>query len=225
MNREALAHRCNRIDLAGGSVREYLHGLGCISPWGTWFRLQLEELHRPRYQITDGRGCDEMRKITLADKKKAVDIALNGGNPLVFLKEIGSKQPSALWYAIKKTLKETDPETYEQLAGPKEEEAEPAQEKPEEILPENDPGEAAADDYGYRAFVKEEKLRAVRPVNYGGFDVMALKDPETGDSFVWDDKHGRMDWRNCVGEEVSMTPEAWHKLIKTLPQIMEIFGI
>lgn len=61
----------------------------------------------------------EMRgKITLEQKKKAVEIALEGGDPREYLKKCGSKNPDAHWYYIKNKLKETDPDTYYKLLGP-----------------------------------------------------------------------------------------------------------
>lgn len=61
----------------------------------------------------------EMRgKITLEQKKKAVEIALGGGDPRDYLKACGSKNPDAHWYYIKNKLKETDPGTYHALIGP-----------------------------------------------------------------------------------------------------------
>lgn len=116
MDRQELAQICAEIEKAGGSVREYLHDIGFLSPWGTWYRLQIEELGRKRHQIKDGKGTGDMkRKITLAQKKRAVSIALNGGNPLPYLRECGSVKPDGLWYTIKQDLKKVDPETYEKL--------------------------------------------------------------------------------------------------------------
>lgn len=246
MDRTELARRCARIDAAGGNVREFLNGLGFISPWGTWFRLQKEELGRKDYQITDGRGNEEMKKVTLEQKKKAVDIALSGGNPLDYLKEIGSKQPAALWYAIKKVLKEADPEKYGKLptrANAAEPEcwkpkAEPVTtccapstregvEVPDE-LPEEVPEEKmempAAD-----LTIPEEKLISMdsvcKPVNYDGFEVMALKSPGTGFRFTSDPRYGMMTWNTVSGDEVSLTAEEWHKLADELPKVLQIFGI
>ena len=55
------------------------------------------------------------RTVTLDQKKKAVDIALAGGNPLTFLAECGSANPANMWWTIKQNLKEVDPEKYEKL--------------------------------------------------------------------------------------------------------------
>jgi len=61
------------------------------------------------------KGSKNMMKITLEQKKKAVEIALSGKNPLKYLKECGIKAPDKTWYAIKAALKEKDPELYARI--------------------------------------------------------------------------------------------------------------
>lgn len=61
-------------------------------------------------------------KITLEDKKKAVQIAIDGGDPLEFLKRLRSKNPSALWWSIKENLKTADPAMYALLPAAKKDE-------------------------------------------------------------------------------------------------------
>ena len=239
MNRTDLARRCAGIDAEGGNVREFLKGLGFISPWGTWFRLQKEELGRKDWQITDGRGNEEMKKVTLEQKKKAVEIALSGGNPLAYLKEIGSKQPSALWYVIKKSLKEADPYKYEMLAGSA---AEPVTtccapakssgvEMPDDLPEDEEPVKPEV----VLTIKSEDLTKALdetphvssitKPVNYDGFEVMALKSPDTGFRFTSDPRYGMMTWNTVSGDEVSLTAEEWHKLADDLPRVLQIFGI
>ena len=247
MDREALARKCARIEKAGGSVREYLGTLGFISPWGTWFRLQKEELGRKNYQITDGKGVEEMRKVTLEDKKKAVEIALSGGNPLKFLKECGVANPSASWAYIKKTLKEVDPEKYARLPS-RANAAEPECWKPKEAVttccaPARPSGVEVPDELPEEPekpevvlTIKSEDLTReidetphvssiTKPVNYDGFDVMALKSPETGFRFTSDPRYGMMTWNTVSGDEVSLTAEEWHNLAAELPKALQIFGI
>lgn len=126
-DREELAMECDRLDKAGGNVRGFLRSLGYISPWGTWHRLQKEELHRDENKITEGKGKVEMGKLTLEQKKQAVEVAISGGNPLDYLKGIGNQNPSAAWYYIRKTLKDADPEKYAQLKKEPKEDVEPSQ--------------------------------------------------------------------------------------------------
>ena len=54
-------------------------------------------------------------KITLEMKKKAAQIAIDGGNPLPYLKQHGAKNPSATWQYVRKCLEKTDPEMYAKL--------------------------------------------------------------------------------------------------------------
>lgn len=116
MDRAELARACVEVEKAGGSVREFLAEQGCISPWGTWYRLQKEELHRKEYQITDGKRRENMaRKITLEQKKKAVQIAIEGGDVLEYLRNLGSKNPTGLWWTIKNDVKAADPELYAKI--------------------------------------------------------------------------------------------------------------
>ena len=56
-----------------------------------------------------------MTKITLEQKKKALELAIIGENPLPYLKKCGSNAPDKTWYAIKAALKEKDPETYAKI--------------------------------------------------------------------------------------------------------------
>lgn len=66
----------------------------------------------------DKRGDEDdlkRTKLTLEDKKGAVQIALTGGNYLDFLAKLGCKNPVQTWFSIKQTLKENDPETYSKL--------------------------------------------------------------------------------------------------------------
>lgn len=115
-DREQLARECAEIEKRGGCVRDYLRGLGCVSPWGTWHRLQKEELGRSDAQITDGKGKGmKQPKLTDAQKNKAVRIAIEGGDPREYLKECGSTNADAMWWSIKRKIKEEDPEKYEKL--------------------------------------------------------------------------------------------------------------
>ena len=229
MNRERLARECLEIERAGGSVREYLRSCGCVSPWGTWFRLQKEELGRKEWQITDGKGGDDMKKIALADKKKAVEIAIAGGDPLLYLRECGSKNPANAWYVIKKNLEKADPETYARLPDlrkAKEEPEETEADNPVDVTSKPMMVEVREEDFGYTAdAVKSSPKSATKPVNYGGFDVLSVREPETGNTFCYDPRGGVMEWRTEAGDEVIMHPDHWRNLAEKIPQVLEIFGI
>lgn len=233
MDRGELARVCVKIEKAGGSVRDYLHDLGFISPWGTWFRLQKEELRRKDWQITDGKGGKDMGKITLDMKKRAVEIANRGGNPLEYLKECGSKNPSAAWYYIKQTLKAADPEKYKQL-------------KNDDDDPEREPAEVQKEVPKVELTIKAEDLLkhmesddgssdltapihcitvGMEPVNYDGFDVRCIEKKGWG-RFFYDEGHELLNWTSPDGEEVSFSPECWVTFATgILPKAMAILGI
>ena len=117
MERHQLALECARIEKTGGNVRDYLREKGCISPWGTWFRLQREELKRSDAQITDGKGDEHMKQMRLTEdqRQQAIRIAIDGGDPREFLEQCGSVSPDILWQTIRQKLRKKDPETYARI--------------------------------------------------------------------------------------------------------------
>ena len=58
--------------------------------------------------------CD-MKKLTPEDKKEAIRIALNGGNPLEYIRMCGISNAKEAWRKIKVTLKEKNPAVWEKL--------------------------------------------------------------------------------------------------------------
>ena len=117
MDRHQLALECVKVEKAGGSVRDFLREKGCISPWGTWYRLQKEELARTEGQITDGKGDGHMKQMRLTEsqRQQAIRIAINGGDPREFLEQCGSVSSDILWQTIRQKLRKKDPETYAKI--------------------------------------------------------------------------------------------------------------
>ena len=121
--------------------------------------------------------------LTEEQKKKAVEIALAGGTPLPYLRECGSKKPSALWYMIKQKL---DPDTLEKLPKklPWPEKAETPENgtAPKHVeTPEDAVKGPVTPDEAYETFtkyvdVKEAKAPEISaPVNYGGMVVREIE--------------------------------------------------
>lgn len=69
--------------------------------------------------------------VTKEQKQKAVSMAIDGRDPLEYLREIGSKSPDKMWYQIKASVKESDPELYAKI--PDLRKIEKADQKPEEV--------------------------------------------------------------------------------------------
>lgn len=112
MDRHQLALDCREVERCGGSVRDFLGSMGAISPWGTWYRLQIEELGRKKSQVTEGNGRKEGVEKTMAFKQiltkeareKVEQMIMEGKDPKQFLEENGSKNPSAHEYMIKRAM-------------------------------------------------------------------------------------------------------------------------
>jgi hypothetical protein len=251
MDRLQLALECLEIEKAGGSVREYLASKGCISPWGTWHRLQKEELGRNEYQITDGKGGDDMKKIALADKKKAVEIAIGGGDPLEYLRKCGSKNPQALWYMIKKNLQEVEPDQYAKLlcaVKHGEEEHQCPDYEPKEAAENEEPkpldgGEWEAWPAQEQKDKKpEEKMTVLsedlkkaieepwRAAEFQRHTAVVLEDDfriyglntRAGD---FQTEAGFLCWTPGDGEQVNLPVGTWKMLLEVVPKVLSVMGL
>lgn len=182
-------------------------------------------------------------KLTLEQKKRAVQIALDGGDPLRFLQQHGSGNPTGMWYTIKQHLKETDPETYEKLpkridrkdAKPKQAPA-PA-EDPEEpetpTLAEAMTGmKEATDDFFGKCegmglkMDKPKQQKVTQPVNYDGMTVREVEglfgryrrtDIGSATYIDYESKDG--------ADELSMTVEHWKAFIVEIRNAGRILGV
>ena len=103
----------------------------------------LNDILRARRAQKIGKEEKAMSKITLEQKKKAVQIAFEGGDYLAYLRKCGSDNPSAMWWTIKENLKKVDPKLYAMLSdGRKKQEAKPAPIKAQAEVPEPTLGDA-----------------------------------------------------------------------------------
>jgi hypothetical protein len=216
-------------------VLTFLKECGYVSTWGTWYRLQIEELGRKKDTVTGGRGENTMNRITLEQKKKAVQIGIDGGDVIGFLKKCGSKNPSAHWCVIKKNLKDADPEAWAKLeASAKKDSVQTEKpvtccapstregvEVPEDV-PEIPAKEPMTTEEAFNSLA-DGLAKITRPTILENFDVMALRSVGTGFRFTYE--FGLMTWKTPGGDEVSFTPETWRALVDELPRVMKIFGI
>ena len=99
-------------------------------------RRILNDILRERRSRKTGKEENRMSKITLEQKKNAVQIAFEGGDYLAYLRKCGSDNPSAMWWTIKENLKKVDPNLYAMLPdGRKKQEKEPEKEPETEPEP------------------------------------------------------------------------------------------
>ena len=114
-----LARECLAAEERGEDVIAYLKGRGFISPRATWERLQINYLGRGKRnwkgEIQLAEKMKKNQKVTAEQKARAVEIAIEGGDPLAYLQECGSGNATSLWYMIRKALQKTDMEKYEEL--------------------------------------------------------------------------------------------------------------
>lgn len=182
-------------------------------------------------------------KLTLEQKKRAVQIALDGGDPLRYLQQHGSGNPTGMWYTIKQHLKETDPETYEKL--PKRVERKDAKQK-QAPAPAEDPEEPetptlaeamtgmkeATDDFFGKCeemglkMDKPKQQKITQPVNYDGMTVREVEglfgryrrtDIGNATYIDYESKDG--------ADELSMTVEHWKAFIVEIRNAGRILGV
>ena len=167
-----------------------------------------------------------MRKVTLEQKKKAVEIALAGGDCLGYLKSIGSKQPAALWYKIRQDLKEAEPETYEKL--PERIGAKPKEPK---TVNADEYGNVVFDDKGIFPLQQDEEITDDEPSHFLAEDVLqeteeddleitAIRNKLLG-RFQFDENYDVMVWNSPYGDEVVMDAEHWWKMADLLPRVLQ----
>ena len=85
------------------NVMHYFCSWKCLRAWE-----QIKEVKKE--------GPAEMaRKLTLEQKKKAVQIAIDGGDPIEFLRGCGSDAPDKTWWYIKNRKKDSNPDLYAKI--------------------------------------------------------------------------------------------------------------
>ena len=178
----------------------------------------------------DNRGDEKDLKrkgITLEEKKKAVEICLDGGNPLDYLRTLGSKDPVQTWFGIKKALKETDQETYAKL---------PKRLKKNEETPPATAAEAmagmkaAADEFfgkceemGLRLDKEPEPTRFNAIVN--PLPVCAVRSRVRPDTAYEIASNGEMVFTNECGFYLQFSIDGWKSLSKEILTALEQLGV
>ena len=249
----------------GRNAYDYLRDMGYTDPKDTLRKLRITaKKDAPEiYQWMEQNGLLDMRKehsgkgvdkvskhkLTREQKEKAVDIAIQGGDPLEYLKKCGAKNPSAAWWYIKKTLAEKNPKLLEQIPEKpgtvldEKGQAVPAPENPKggkivEIA-EKLPPEAVAEvpEKEHVVVVTHDDIEAAanylkkaekdfhiidKPLNYDGFRVTAI-DGEFGQYRMDGDKIGFQNQAKIM--YFSMHKEDLGAFIKELTRAAQILGV
>ena len=177
-------------------------------------------------------------KVALEDKKKAVEIALAGGDPLKYLKDHGAGNAWSMWYGIKENLKVREPETYRKLPdlrlkgnSRKKPETEKAEEAPTLADAMTGMKEATDDFFGKCEEMglkmdNPEKSKITKPVNYDGFNVRAVEG-KFG-SYHFQEIGGKqwIDYENKEGaDELSMTVDQWRGFMAEIREAARVLGV
>ena len=174
-------------------------------------------------------GKINMKKLTLEDKKHAVKIALDGGNPLEYIRMCGVLNAAEAWGKIKNNLKEKDPATWEKLPKrlpnpvmDRKKEA-PADQVTKEAMQHPEQPVVQIDGPVIIEKMAEKPVNEVKPINLKAFSISAIR---TGlGEFYFDKKFNSIDWRTIEGDEVSLTPAGWRELINTMPDVLTVLGV
>ena len=193
------------------------------------------------------KGMLNMAKLTLDDKKHAVKIALDGGNPLEYIRMCGVKNAAESWMKIKNDLKQKDPATWEMLPKrlpnvKKEETALVPEVVPEEMVKPvvidtpDGPKEITAEKISQMtpeevsqtnvAMMTELVKRTItKAANYDGFTVAAVEG-EFGRYFHDKTSMGDyIDYESKDGDELSMTVDKWKAFLKELYHAAAVLGV
>jgi hypothetical protein len=183
----------------------------------------------------------ETSKMNLGEKRrKAVDIALEGGDPVEYFRQLGQKNPSAAWCSLKAQLREKEPETYERL--PKVDHRKKDQKEPKTAAEAMANMKQAADNFfgsvlkdaetpeapktGVKITPDKIEIGIINPVGYDGFTVR-----EVEGSFA---RYRRSDVseKTYVDVEIadgcdtiSYTVEQWRSIRKEFSRAAVILGV
>ena len=216
-----------RFEVLWPEIWAYKRGLGTnTSYFCSWECLR---------KYDKGREQDIMLKDE--QKRTAAEMALEGKNPLPYLKQCGMSNPTSAWQTVRKWAeKNWDPDVFEDLpekCGDMKETAE-ARETVELVY---DP--EIAEEYRREQEQKkaneearaEELIKSLPPVNVGTeapdesevWHTAAIRNNEWG-TFYFDDKYRTIDWRHPGGEEISLPLADWKRLPELIPQILHVLG-
>ena len=228
MDRERVAEECLRIEKHHGDVLSYLRGLGCVSPWGTWFRIQKEQLGRKAWQISEGKGkkpiikeekkkvSKSKRKLTAEEKTKAMELYVNGGDPIEYLTSIGIESAARVWGGVRRywpgvEIPEAAPAKAETPEDPLHFEDDPAEEP--EMCDPFEPVEPQE---------PEKPMAVTAPLMYMGRKVTAVENEDFGE---FHRKGDWIDWETKDGDIVCMTIADWRVFFHAVPDDFKILGV
>jgi hypothetical protein len=163
------------------------------------------------------------RAMTDEERAKAVEIAMDGRDPRVYLEEIGVADPDAMWAYIKQYYKKNTPEVYEKIPKRIGRVAKPETETP--TLKVDGPIRIETPEANQVQVAEvPEKPKITKPVNYDGFDVRGVKG-EFGTYSYSEFPSGKYLDYDSDGDSLSMTIEKWRGFIAELKRAALVLGV
>ena len=172
-------------------------------------------------------GADEDMALTQKQKNEAVEIAIQGGSPIEYLKKCGLKNPYCAWGCIKKSLEKNEPGKYAKLISV-------SADKPAKVEKVGKVPEPAWSNAGLTAADVEAEIRRTDLVLQGGVDYQMKVDEATVirkpykvtgletdfGRFTIGTVEGVLRFQASGESEISMVAEDWHKMADVLPEIL-----
>jgi len=157
------------------------------------------------------KGSKMIKKIGDEQKAQAVRIALGGGNPLPYLKQCGSKNPSASWAYIKSCLAKKDPETFAKI-----EAGQPAQAP---VVKLSGPLKIETPEAA--------KVEVVETPEKKSGLIYKIRAIDTGiGSWEYSEKYNWIRFSAKDGEDgVTMTPAEWAQMLRDLPDVFRVLEV
>ena len=154
--------------------------------------------------------------ITESQKRQAVQIAIDGGDPRQFLKECGSKNPDAMWDVIRQWIKGKDPEMAGKLPKIIGHKSRKTVETPEGEITMPIPQLTISAE-------TPEAPKITKPLMHSGKTAIGWR----GDfgEYIYDRKHGYIDFESNDGDELSMKVESWKAFIVEFQDIAKLMGV
>ena len=222
--KSAIVAHCLELERTGGDILGYLWSENYITPRATWCNFQREWLHRKPYEFTDGKPKQKnerknMSRLVFTDEQKAeaVRIAIEGGSPLPYIAGLGAKAPASVWANIRTLYKQQHPDIFAKIPQHKQGWKAP---KVDKGMPKQELQlEAGAN---YEVSVKEEP-KITKPLMHSGKKAIGWQ----GDfgTYIYDAKHGYIDYESNDGEELSMPVEAWRNWLREIREVGLLLGV
>lgn len=167
-------------------------------------------------QVELERRQRKVGKLTLEIKKKAVQIAIDGGDPLKYLADCGYTAPDKMWYYIKQKVKENDPKLYAQIPdqrkGKKPEIPEPVSGGPWEKLETPEKTERSS----FKAIVNPLEVFSLksRVLRSGRFEIVGT-----------DKDAMRLVYEPIKEKELLLKKASWEELIAEIKTALDQLGV